>query len=141
MIGHSHGGNVAIQASKLIQEQTGEKVNIITIATPAYNDKGDVENPETQKGSINDHIAIWNKIDGVSGGWAGDDNYTNSSVTTNAELNVDQHYRYKQQVNAGRGETTEQVRYDAVGAHSFDVEHPEAIRNTKITKLTPVENK
>jgi RHS repeat-associated protein len=35
LIGHSHGGNVAIQAAKLIYEKTGEKVNIITIATPA----------------------------------------------------------------------------------------------------------
>ena len=52
LIGHSHGGNVAIQAAKLISEKTGQKVNIITIATPAYNKKDDVENPETQKAYI-----------------------------------------------------------------------------------------
>ncbi|WP_317614906.1 RHS repeat-associated core domain-containing protein [Apibacter adventoris] len=37
LVGHSHGGNVAIQASKMIFEAKGEKVNLITIATPAYN--------------------------------------------------------------------------------------------------------
>ena len=36
---YSHGGNVAIQAAKVIFEKTGQKVNIITIATPAYNKK------------------------------------------------------------------------------------------------------
>ena len=143
LIGHSHGGNVAIQAAKLIQEQTGEKVNIISVATPAYNGKGDVENPKTQKGSINDHIAIWNKIDGVSGGLAGDDNYSNSSVTNNAEVNVNQFYRHEttEEVNIGHGESVskQKVTYDKMSAHSFDVQHPETIKNTKSRKLDPVQ--
>ena len=137
LIGHSHGGNVAIQAAKLIYEQTGQKVNIITIATPAYNKKGDVENPETQKDYINDHIAIWNKVDGVSGGLAGDDYYTNSSVTTNIELNVDKYYVKESEVGSGSGKhkiTTE----DITGAHSADVEHPEILKDKSLRKLKPV---
>jgi RHS repeat-associated protein len=125
LVGHSHGGNVAIQASKYIKKMTGEKVNIITIATPAFNRKQDIENPETQKANINDHIAIWNNVDGVSGGLAGDDKYTNSSITTNAEVNVDKYYRHT----------------DEIPAHSFDVVHPEAIEEAKIRKLKPVTKK
>lgn len=128
LIGHSHGGNVAIQAAKIIYEKTGQKVNIITIATPAYNKKGDKENPETQKAYINDHIAIWNKIDGVSGGLAGDDNYTNSTITTNVEVNVDKYYKKEVVVGVGSGahKTTSE---DEIGAHSADVEHPDVIQN------------
>ena len=39
LIGYSHGGNVALQAASLIYNQLGVKVNIITINTPASNDK------------------------------------------------------------------------------------------------------
>jgi len=138
LIGHSHGGNVAIQAAKIIHQQTGERVNIITIATPAYNGKGDVENPETQKEHINDHIALWNKVDGVSGGLAGDDYYTNSTKTQNVEINVDQYYTGEITGNMGNKFKTE----NNMGAHSFDVEHPEAINEAitagKIRALKPV---
>jgi RHS repeat-associated protein len=144
LIGHSHGGNVAIQAAKIIYEMTGKKVNIITIATPAYNKKGDKENPETQKNYINDHIAIWNRIDGVSGGLAGDDYYTNSTITKNVEINVEKYYKRETVVGSGSSShkiTTE----DNLGAHSADVEHPEilqnAIDNQALKKLNPVSSK
>lgn len=139
LIGHSHGGNVAIQAAKIIYQKTGKKVNIITVATPAYNKKGDNENPETQKAYINDHIAIWNKIDGISGGLAGDDYYTNSTITTNIEINVNKYYIKK--VRQGKSDI-EYEKPDAPGAHSFDVEHPDtiddAIKSGKLRKLKTV---
>ncbi|SDH43243.1 esterase/lipase family protein [Chitinophaga filiformis] len=125
LIGHSHGGNVAIQAAKIIYEGTGIKVNIITIGTPAYNKKGGVENPETNKKYINDHIALWNTVDGVSGGMAGDDYFKTSSITTNVEIDVSKYF--------DSGET--------VDAHSFDVLAPESIENAikagKVRKLKP----
>ena len=137
LIGHSHGSNVAIQASKLIYKKTGKKVNIISIAAPAYNQKGDIENPQTQKDSINDHINLWNRLDGVSGELAGDD-YYNNNITTNIELNVDDKYIKKV---TSWGKTRKDV--DSFGAHSFDIEHPEvidqAIKEGKIRKLQKVE--
>jgi RHS repeat-associated protein len=129
LIGHSHGGNVAIQAAKIIYEGTGIKVNIISIGTPAYNKKGGVENPETNKKYINDHIALWNTIDGVSGGMAGDDNFKTSSITTNVEIDVSKYF------NSG----------ETVDAHSFDVLAPESLENAidagKVRKVKPAELK
>ena len=140
LVGHSHGGNVAIQASKLIYDKTGEKVNLITIETPAYNKASDKENPETQKLYINDHIALWNKRDVVAGGWAGDHNYTNSTITKNVEVNVDKNYVGQgYEVNAGHGETITRYPVNGYGAHSFDVEHPEAINTLTIEKLKPIQ--
>lgn len=54
LIGHRHGGNVAIQAAKMYYEQTGERIDVITIATPAYNTPKEakplMEDPNTQLG-------------------------------------------------------------------------------------------
>lgn len=145
LLGHSHGGNVAIQAAKLIYERTGEKVNIVTIATPAYNKKGDAENPETQKNYINDHIALWNAVDGVSGGLAGDDNYKNSTITKNVELKVDKYYVSETEVKDRWGNKSKIKNENNVGAHSADVEHPDiidtAIKDKSLRKLNPVPKK
>jgi hypothetical protein len=131
LIGHSHRGNVAIQASALIRELTGEKINLITIATPAYNEDGDPENPGTYGKDINKHLALWNRLDVVSGGLAGEDYFTNSDVTTNVEINVDEWYMKTEyyEVSIGRGEYGTKARrvVDGWGGHSFDVQHPEAL--------------
>ncbi|MEZ4980031.1 MAG: RHS repeat-associated core domain-containing protein [Saprospiraceae bacterium] len=62
LIGHSHGGNVSIQAAKLYYQETGEKVNIITVATPTYesDSKNLMEDPGTKLGqeAINDHLHL-----------------------------------------------------------------------------------
>lgn len=140
LVGHSHGGNVAIQAADIIYRTTGQKVNIITIATPAYNGNLDVENPKNHKG-INDHIALWNDIDGVSGGLAGDDYFTNSDKTRNVEVDVDQYYKRKMTRRDRWGNETEDIVTSPMAAHSFDVEHPEAIDKViqlKKIKLTPI---
>lgn len=64
LIGVSHGGNVAIQASKLLGEH-GLKVNIITVNTPAYSGEDDPEDPRNSNG-INDMIIIRTKDDPIS---------------------------------------------------------------------------
>lgn len=139
--GHSHGGNVSIQAADIIYNITGQKVNIITIGTPAYNGTDDKENPKNHVG-INDHKALWNNIDGVSGGLAGDDNYTNSSKTDNIEIDVDLHYKKETIIKDRWGQKSTMTTYNKIGAHSFDVEHPEvidkAINQGKIKKVNPV---
>jgi len=141
LIGHSHGGNVSIQAADIIYNITGQKVNIITIGTPAYNGTDDKENPKNHVG-INDHKALWNNIDGVSGGLAGDDNYTNSSKTDNIEIDVDLHYKKETIIKDRWGQKSTMTTYNKIGAHSFDVEHPEvidkAINQGKIKKVNPV---
>ena len=141
LIGHSHGGNVAIQAADIIFKETGQKVNIITISAPAFNGGQDKENPKNHKG-INDHIALWNNIDGVSGGFAGDDKFTNSPITTNVEINVGGDYTHKVSITDRFGHKSSTSTDDKIGAHSFDVDHPESIKKEmdkgKIKKLTPV---
>jgi RHS repeat-associated protein len=140
LAGHSHGGNVAIQAADIIYKATGQKVNIVTIATPAYNADKDAENPKNHKG-INDHIALWNIIDGVSGGAAGEDYYTNSSKTKNVEINVDQYYKTRNERKDRYGQISIDEVNNKIGAHSFDVEHPELIDKKieqKNIKLKPV---
>ncbi|MGP1500518.1 MAG: RHS repeat domain-containing protein [Bergeyella cardium] len=133
LIGHSHGNNVSIQAAKLIYDKTKQKVNILSIAPPAYNKAGDPENPETQKEYINDHINLWNKLDSVSGDLAGDD-YYNNTITTNIEIDVSNYYIKKNE----KGKETIQ----GIEAHSFDYDHPELIQNAidngKIRKLNPI---
>ncbi|PUZ24221.1 RHS repeat-associated core domain-containing protein [Chitinophaga costaii] len=144
LIGHSHGGNVAIQAADMIYKATGEKVNIITISTPAYNQTYSKENPRNSKG-INDHIALWNKDDMVAGGLAGDHYFTNSPKTRNIELNVDRFYVSEKPIKDRWGKVTVTRTVDGVGAHSVDIDHPEVINEAidqgKIPKLNLVKPK
>ncbi len=62
LIGVSHGGNVAVQAAKILDK--GYKVNIITINRSAHNKDGHIENPEGNNG-INDMIDIRTKDDPI----------------------------------------------------------------------------
>ncbi|WP_143961173.1 RHS repeat-associated core domain-containing protein [Litoribacter populi] len=66
LIGHSHGGNVAIQAAKILYDKYGVQANIINFNTPAYNKRGDAENPENNSG-INELIHYYTKGDIVAG--------------------------------------------------------------------------
>lgn len=84
LAGYSHGGNVAIQASKLIKFLTGKKVKLITVATPAYND-GSSEDPSKSQDAIEKHWHFYSKADGVDGIAGGNETYTNSS-TLNIEI-------------------------------------------------------
>ena len=107
---HSHGGNVSIQAAKMIYKKYGLKTDLITIETPAYNDVNGKENPDDP--SIRKHIHISNNSDGVQGGLAGSDTYTNKK-TINIRLNVSKFYS--------------KLHWQA--AHSFDNEHMKAFIN------------
>ena len=130
LIGHSHGGNVAIQAAKMYFEETGKQVNIITVATPTYESIEEklMEDPGTKLGkkAINDHIHLWNDIDGVQGGLAGNDTYTSSNNTRQYKIDVSSKY----------------YSWEWLDAHSFDVENPQlidkAIKDKPIEKLKKV---
>ena len=50
IVGYSHGGNIALQAARILGEEYWTQVNVITIATPAYNGEGDVESPSNNPG-------------------------------------------------------------------------------------------
>lgn len=126
LIGHSHGGNVAIQAAKLLNEMTGEKVNIITISTPAYNDENHPENPNNAAGNkaINDMISLRSENDPVQGGLAGEDTYNVNSDT--------------------RSQHIVPTKLTGTDAHSFDMKDPKALENRVKGNLgtgvsTPVE--
>ncbi len=83
LIGHSHGGNVAIQAAKILYENHGVQVNLVNFNTPAYNKRGDAEDPENNSG-INELIHYFTKGDIVAGQVApgSDDKYRYKSNTT-----------------------------------------------------------
>lgn len=124
LIGHSHGGNVAIQAAKMFYEKTGERIDIIAIATPAYNTPKDskplMEDPNTQLGhkAIRNFLSLSNTIDGVQGGLAGSNHFN--------ELGGDGTYTR----NAGVIDVSKFYNsYEFLDAHSFDVEHPSTIQD------------
>ena len=95
LIGHSHGGNVAIQAVDLIREglekDNSKEINLITIATPAYNGIEDPENPGNT--SVDNHTQFSSLNDGVqttAANMAGSKTayrfYINSPNTTNVTV-------------------------------------------------------
>ncbi len=81
LIGHSHGGNVNIQAARMLYEKYGISVNIINFNTPAYNGVNSDENPAYNVG-INSLGHFYTQQDGVAGGLAGDDAYTYNNLST-----------------------------------------------------------
>ncbi|MPM15696.1 hypothetical protein SDC9_62067 [bioreactor metagenome] len=83
LIGYSHGGNVAIQAAGLLSK-IGINVNLITVATPAYNGKNDNENPANHPG-IKNHYSFVHVDDPVQT-YAGGDIYYFNDKTNNFVL-------------------------------------------------------
>lgn len=82
------------------------------------------EDPNTSLGrkAINDHIHIYNSVDGVQGKLAGGKTY-DSNKTKNIKIDVSSIY--------GKSEW--------VDAHSFDVDNPQLIeKQMKDVKLKPV---
>ncbi len=75
LIGHSHGGNVAIQAAQMLYEKYGVTVNIIGLNVPAFNGFSDPENPRINRG-INQMLNFYSDGDAVAGQIApGSDDY------------------------------------------------------------------
>ena len=84
LVGYSHGGNVSIQATKIIEKKTGVKVNLVSVATPAYNDNSS-EDPQKNT-SIKRHIHIYSTADGVDGIAGGDEEYNSTTHTKNLSI-------------------------------------------------------
>lgn len=149
IVGHSHGGNVAIQAVPLLRKALDDngfkdvKINIITVSTPADNSKGSSENPETHGSLISRHIHIYNETDVVQTRLANlidplesfERKYENKG-TENVKLDVETIYTKTitttTTVSAGHGETRDITKsyteIDGVGAHGVDDEHPEVLK-------------
>ncbi|WCL81584.1 alpha/beta hydrolase [Saprospira sp. CCB-QB6] len=69
LVGHSHGGNVALQAVPILRKRLDENgyeneisIHLITVATPADNSEGSPENPKT----ILDNWAFNERDEGLS---------------------------------------------------------------------------
>jgi len=112
LIGHSHGGNVAIQAAKQLFLEHGITVDIITIGTPTMADgQGGLEDPNGGLGAegIIHHLHIWNRIDGIQGGATGgdlDERYnlvgdnTPGGKTQSIEIDASTIYNFNERVDA-----------------------------------------
>jgi len=99
LVGFSHGGNVGIQAAKMLGKK-GVKVNLITVSTPAYNSWfdcdndnsvfGDEEDPQGNDG-INEHLHFIHENDEVAGTWVTDSDptYSNKKTTNRTIKNED----------------------------------------------------
>ncbi|HBG69435.1 MAG: hypothetical protein A2W93_15335 [Bacteroidetes bacterium GWF2_43_63] len=83
LIGYSHGGNVAIQAAGFLSS-IGINVNLITVATPAYNGKNDSENPANHPGIKNHYSFV--HIDDPVQTFAGGEIYYFNNKTENFVL-------------------------------------------------------
>ncbi|WP_281324080.1 RHS repeat-associated core domain-containing protein [Flavobacterium sp. IMCC34518] len=141
MIGHSHGGNVAIQAIPILRAALDAKgwqnvkINLITVSTPADNAKNSYENPEKWSSMINSHIHLYNSLDFVQetganifGNVDGDANFERTfknPKTKNIKLDVNKYFQVKRtEPNSGDVITTT----DGMGAHSFDDIFPEILK-------------
>ena len=161
LIGHSHGGNVAIQSVPGLRKALDDagykdvKINLITVATPADNKKGSKENPATYSSMINKHIHLYNTTDVIQTTGANDFNtdmkttgFTNipsketiferaydNPTTTNVMLDVQKEFSTVLNPNA----LVEIVAVDKVGAHSFDMKRPNVVKGAidsgKIQKI------
>ena len=74
LVGHSHGGNVAIQAARLLFEKHNVSVNIVNFNTPAWNSANDPENPWDNFG-IDEMLHFFTDGDHVAGPLSGSSKY------------------------------------------------------------------
>ena len=140
LIGHSHGGNVAIQAAGMIRELLDAndlndvRINIISIATPADNAAWSPENPVNQP--IDNHIHLFNELDIIqttgANGAAGMDGTTferSYEWQETGNINLTEEVRPLYTKNNTSSNYNNKDKVDGVGAHSFDFQHPEVIEN------------
>lgn len=76
LVGHSHGGNVAIQAARILFEKHNISVNIVNFNTPAFNGSNDPENPWDNFG-IDEMLHFFTDGDWVAGPLSGSSTYKN----------------------------------------------------------------
>ena len=84
LVGHSHGGNVAIQAARILFEKHHITVNIVNFNTPAFNDADDPENPWDNFG-IDEMLHFFTDGDWVAGPVAGKSKYEGGLVGSNVK--------------------------------------------------------
>jgi RHS repeat-associated protein len=90
-VGFSHGGNVSIQAIKMLNNKFKIKSNLITVGTPAYNSAfdvdtdnpifGDIEDPQGNEGILN-HYHFRHEKDNIAGTSVSDSDKTYSNKKT-----------------------------------------------------------
>jgi RHS repeat-associated protein len=127
LVGVSHGGNVSIQAAKIIEKRTGEKVNLITINTTNFDEEGDSENPNGNS-SINDRIDIRTENDKVSKFvrvGKGEKKPNNKSSVESSDRSL-------------RVTNDEKFFLNRHATKNIDIKQ---IKNSKLTKLKPVPNR
>ena len=84
LVTHSHGGNVAIQAARILFEKHNTSVNIIGFNTPAYNGASDRENPWDNFG-VDEMLHFFTEGDNVAdgAGWGEAENKYGGLVGSN----------------------------------------------------------
>ncbi|WP_123891873.1 RHS repeat domain-containing protein [Chitinophaga costaii] len=142
LIGHSHGGNVAIQAADELREYLDSKpeykdmkINIITISTPAENTPFANENPREHMESINKHLQLYNEEDVVQ--------RTLSNVMKDKSKIMLPFLRTYRNFNLFSNDFTQNQKIDvskyygnhkiatSVEAHSFDANHPDLLNQVQ----------
>jgi RHS repeat-associated protein len=128
LVGHSHGGNVAIQAVDKIQaglDETGDtrSISLITIATPAYNQTNDIENPANT--SIDNHTHFYSGSDAVQttladamGTKTAARTYSNP-ITTNIKVEDTKKIQVPDTHNPGMTRTVVVPTSGPIGSHSI----------------------
>lgn len=128
LLAHSHGGNVAIQAIDLIRNgleknDKSKHINLITIATPAYNGQNDPENPINT--SVDYHTHYFSKYDAVQttlanlvGSKTASQTYTNFK-TINIKVNDEKTVQVLDVHNPGLIREIVVPKYDPIESHSI----------------------
>lgn len=136
LVGHSHGGNVAIQAVNMIQEKLDEMgddraINLVTIATPAYNGADDPENPDNT--SVTRHTQFFSENDAVQttlanavGSKTAQRTYTNE-LTTNIRVQDTKNVQQRDVHNPGMIRTLTVPLYNPINSH-FIHTRPELLK-------------
>jgi RHS repeat-associated protein len=160
LIGHSHGGNVAILAIPIIAKRLREsgvtsiRINLITVSTPVDNNEGSPENPEMYADFINEHIHIYNQYDLIQTVGSNTMDFLNvssnpfkkfkrrykSSKTKNYEVDVSLKYTVAPNLYDPIGTLLRQASLGA-DAHSFDVESNLIQRDVNKGKIKGIEPK
>jgi len=142
LVGHSHGGNVAILAADGLRayldskpEYKDMKINIITVATPAESTPLASENPREHMNSINYHLQLYNEADPVQRTLSNvvkdklqvklpftreykNYNPLSKDFTVNQEIDVSKYYN-------------KPLIATDIHAHFFDAEHPDLLKQVQ----------
>lgn len=139
IIGHSHGGNVALQAVKLIKGQLEEgdnrKINVISIATPAYNGAFDLENPANSGMDSHTHFYSENDVIQTFGanlfGSKDASRTYKSPLTKNFKVNDTKKMSFPDAMNPGMKQKVDVPLNNPVESHSIHRNNPELLKKNE----------